>query len=183
MAVKRKKMESYNSSGKRGEANEKKQKKKEASPSPPTPPLRERDDGTPVRAIACLKMHHDMKRFEETDDCFILGFDPYKPVSLSQDDGVDISVVAEKGQVACRDYPHSRHLCIKFPFKTTSHEKHCELCYCYVCDITAPCKYWRTTEGHCHAENTTVWRDVRLGMRHSKRNSERSNGIPLSGRM
>jgi hypothetical protein len=29
-------------------------------------------------------------------------------------------------QVACRDYPHARYLCVKFPFKSTSHEKYCE---------------------------------------------------------
>lgn len=30
-------------------------------------------------------------------------------------------------QVACRDYPHSRHLCLKFPFNKTSHESHCDM--------------------------------------------------------
>lgn len=29
--------------------------------------------------------------------------------------------------MACRDYPHSRHLCLKFPFHTTPHESYCEL--------------------------------------------------------
>ena len=58
-------------------------------------------------------MVDDMKRFEETDDCFILEFDPYEPVPMSQqlpldlntppppdlDDAVDLFVVAQKGQV------------------------------------------------------------------------------------
>ena len=30
-------------------------------------------------------------------------------------------------QVACRDFPHSRHLCSNMPFGTTSHEKHCTM--------------------------------------------------------
>lgn len=29
-------------------------------------------------------------------------------------------------QIALRDYPHSRHLCLKFPFKTTPSESYCE---------------------------------------------------------
>ncbi|MED6139247.1 hypothetical protein PIB30_082045 [Stylosanthes scabra] len=173
MAVKRKKSASYKSTEKKAKTSEER-KMKEASPSPsPSPPPTPPEENE-VRAIACLKMLNDMQRFEESHDCFILGFDPYEPVSLSQCDDLDVSVVAEKGQVACRDYPHSRHQCIKFPFKTTSHEKHCELCYCYVCDVAAPCKYWRTHEGHCHAENTTVWKDVRQGMRQSKSKSKRS---------
>jgi hypothetical protein len=30
-------------------------------------------------------------------------------------------------QVACRDFPHSRHLCSNMPFGTTSHSKHCTM--------------------------------------------------------
>lgn len=29
-------------------------------------------------------------------------------------------------QIACRDYPHPRHLCAKFPFGSTPHERHCD---------------------------------------------------------
>ncbi|KAK7399929.1 hypothetical protein VNO78_11126 [Psophocarpus tetragonolobus] len=53
----------------------------------------------------------DMQRFEETEDCFILGFDPFDIVPLSFDPSTphhhadDLSLIAEKGQ-----------------------------CYCYVCD-------------------------------------------------
>ncbi|XP_056162936.1 RPM1 interacting protein 13-like [Syzygium oleosum] len=50
----------------------------------------------------------------------------------------DLVVIAEKGQVVCRDFLHSRHLCQKFPLATTPHERYCELCYCYVCDSAAP---------------------------------------------
>ncbi|PNX97351.1 hypothetical protein L195_g020579 [Trifolium pratense] len=64
------------------------------------------------------------------------------------------------GPVALRDYPHSRHLCIKFPFKTTARESYCDKCYCYVCDSAAPCKYW-TTGNHCSAESAGYWKDQR----------------------
>ncbi|KAE8712345.1 Nascent polypeptide-associated complex subunit alpha-like protein 2 [Hibiscus syriacus] len=185
-----------------------------------------------------------MKRVEETDDCFILDFNPFNPVDVAKlsavnDGDVDeeLSVVAERGQetdsfknrekfqiwhlipvhalmiletrircagfivsvilqydlqlhtlqlykkstgtpmkksntdlllkfleqpdlVACRDYPHSRHLCLQFPFDTTPHDKHCDLCYCYICDSAAPCECWTT---HFHAaEHVADWRSQRL---------------------
>ncbi|KAF8412808.1 hypothetical protein HHK36_000778 [Tetracentron sinense] len=96
----------------------------------------------------------DMKVVED-EDCFILDFDPFESIDLSKklnismdddNDASDLSVIAERGQVACRDYPHSRHLCVKFPFNRTSHESYCEQCYCYVCDSIAPCKYWTGSE-------------------------------------
>ncbi|GLT41552.1 hypothetical protein SLA2020_156060 [Shorea laevis] len=116
-------------------------------------------DGTPVRSIFCLKRRIDMERIDLTEDCFVLDFNPFDSfgtsnISGKSDSGYapDLSVIAEKGQVACRDYPHSRHLCLSFPFETTPHEKYCELCYCYVCDSAAPCKYWTVPNGtHCHA--------------------------------
>lgn len=134
----------------------------------------EDEDGTPVRPVFCLKRNTDLKHFEETEDCFILDFDPFESVGISKlsvsktldfADGAnnDISVIAEKGQVACRDYPHSRHLCVKFPFDTTSHEIYCELCYCYVCDLAAPCIFWTEPEpAHCHAaEHIGDWKSKR----------------------
>lgn len=68
-------------------------------------------DDSPIRAIACLKKIDDIKRFEETDDCFILGFDPTDTTpnkdsdvkvsskSLNKDADDDICVLAEKGKV------------------------------------------------------------------------------------
>ncbi|CAJ2641841.1 uncharacterized protein LOC123916629 [Trifolium pratense] len=130
---------------------------------------------TPIRAVVCLKRKEDVKRFEETEECFILDFDPFDDsIDLSKlslenknnndddDDGdsPDISIVAEKGQVACRDYPHARHLCGKFPFTTTPHESFCEKCYCYVCDSVAPCKYWSDSyDPHCNADSD--WEEER----------------------
>ncbi|KAL7230133.1 hypothetical protein ACSBR2_008628 [Camellia fascicularis] len=97
-------------------------------------PDREKDEGTPVRAIFCLKNNINMREIEEREDCFILDFDPddcfdLSKLSMSKDlyHNPDLSVLAEKGQVACRDYPHSRHLCFKNPFEKTPHESYCEL--------------------------------------------------------
>ncbi|XP_059669758.1 RPM1 interacting protein 13-like [Cornus florida] len=124
-------------------------------------------EGTPLRPIFCLKRKTDMKEFEEKEDCFILDFDPDDAIDIPKlavtrdfddSDSPDLSVVAEKGQIACRDYPHSRHVCVKFPFEKTPHESYCELCYCYVCDLAAPCKCWLGPRGHCHAIDNEGWK-------------------------
>ncbi|CAL0305376.1 unnamed protein product [Lupinus luteus] len=121
-----------------------------------------------ISNIACLKRKEDMKRFEETNDCFILDFDPFESLEVSKlylndnDVDADISVVAEKGSVPCRDYPHSRHLCINFPFSTTPHESFCEMCFCYICDLAAPCKYWtQPLDPHCNADSSDYWNEQR----------------------
>ncbi|KAF9667247.1 hypothetical protein SADUNF_Sadunf15G0002600 [Salix dunnii] len=138
-----------------------------SSPSP---------DGTPIRPIFCLKKTNmeNIREFDEIEDCFILDFDPSDSLhristlsvsSFTDDDGGggDLFVVAEKGQVACRDYPHSRHLCIKYPFDKTPHESYCKLCYCYVCDCAAPCNDWKDSKSaHCNAsEKDGDWKEQR----------------------
>ncbi|XP_043719086.1 uncharacterized protein LOC122667007 [Telopea speciosissima] len=96
-------------------------------------------------------------RVDLDDDCTILESDPDNSVAAVNDsvDGSDeLLIVGEKGQLACRDYPHPRHLCAKFPFSSTPHDKYCDLCHCYVCDSPAPCSYWGTgvcTTDHCHS--------------------------------
>ncbi|KDP30900.1 hypothetical protein JCGZ_15512 [Jatropha curcas] len=122
---------------------------------------------SPLRPIFCLKRKVDMKPFDEIYDCFILDFDPGEPLhsisnlSLSTDD--ELSIVAERGQVACRDYPHPRHLCLKYPFEKTPHENYCHLCYCYACDTVAPCLYWTDPKSaHCNAtEQIDAWKSER----------------------
>ncbi|KAF2580621.1 hypothetical protein F2Q68_00001064, partial [Brassica cretica] len=74
----------------------------------------------------------DMKRIEETEDCFILDFDPFdsfdfKKLSVSSGGDKDLDIIHETGQVACRDYPHPRHLCLTFPFGSTPNATHCHL--------------------------------------------------------
>uniref|UniRef100_A0A2N9F925 DEAD-box RNA helicase Q domain-containing protein n=1 Tax=Fagus sylvatica TaxID=28930 RepID=A0A2N9F925_FAGSY len=99
---------------------------------PSSSPFSGEEDESPIKTpIFCVKRDADIKRIEEIEDCFILDFDPFDSIDLSKlsitDAHSELSVVAEKGQVACRDYPHSRHLCLKFPFETTPHENYCKL--------------------------------------------------------
>lgn len=78
--------------------------------------------------VLCVRIS-DVKRFEKTEDCFILEFDPCKPIEISDDDpddDDDVTIVAEKDQIASRHYPHARHLCPQCPFATTQHQKHCK---------------------------------------------------------
>ncbi|CAN1131406.1 RPM1 interacting protein 13 [Linum perenne] len=111
---------------------------------------------------------------EEDDECLILDGDPYKngkPATENSAGDEELLVVGETGQVACRDYPHSRHLCIKFPFNTALHFEHCDMCHCYVCDSPAPCKYWGTgfqSKDHCHATDAREWQTKRAYFRRAK---------------
>ncbi|CAM0953764.1 unnamed protein product [Alopecurus aequalis] len=122
---------------------------------------------------------------DDDDDCVILDCDPHSAVAVkgekecgAADSGSDeeLRIVAEKGQVACRDFPHSRHLCSNMPFGTTSHEKHCTMCYCFVCDAPAPCTYWGkalSVDDHCHAtDKETKWKALREAFR--------SKNLPVS---
>ncbi|XP_043703484.1 uncharacterized protein LOC122653644 [Telopea speciosissima] len=102
---------------------------------------------------------------DSDDDCTILDGDPDNPVAVvnySADEADELLIVSEKGQLACRDYPHPRHLCAKFPFSSTPHDKYCDVCHCYVCDSRAPCIYWGTgvsTTDHCHStDKEEIWR-------------------------
>ncbi|KAI3782930.1 hypothetical protein L2E82_12989 [Cichorium intybus] len=119
------------------------------------------------------------------DDCVVLDHDPDKPMEVrndtsiaraeneDDDDSDDLLVVSETGQVACRDYPHPRHLCIKFPFSSTPNESHCDQCYCYVCDSLAPCLYWgngSVTIDHCHAtEKIEFWKLERQNLKNKNK--------------
>ncbi|TXG48496.1 hypothetical protein EZV62_024371 [Acer yangbiense] len=118
------------------------------------------------------------------DDCFVLDFDPYNDTINLHDpqntthvhdghgdnDKEDICIIADKvtlqENVACRDYPHPRNLCYKFPFDTTLHSDYCEQCYCYVCETVAPCDFWSSVDGceesHCNAsEDKCYWTNQR----------------------
>ncbi|KAE8766677.1 hypothetical protein D1007_62081 [Hordeum vulgare] len=98
---------------------------------------------------------------DDDDDCVILDGDPEKPLVVVKEekpgkDGAEeeLQVVSEKGEVACRDFPHPRYLCARLPFGTVSHANHCTMCHCYVCDSRAPCPRWgkgTLPTDHCHA--------------------------------
>ncbi|KAG2240123.1 hypothetical protein HID58_040909 [Brassica napus] len=107
---------------------------------------------------------------EEDDDCVVLDGDPYKTKekettfhTCETDD--DILVLGQKGEIACRDFPHPRHACAKYPFKSTSHDQYCDMCHCYVCDIRAPCPHWCIgipAYDHCHAnDKDQIWKNQR----------------------
>ncbi|KAL8551123.1 hypothetical protein ACS0TY_000267 [Phlomoides rotata] len=144
----------------------------DSSPSP-------KSKVTPIRSTFCLRNRDDIQKYEEEEDCFILEFDPYNDIDIKSTSGkgddVDLHVVAEKGQVACRDYPHPRNTCVKYPFEKTSHDRHCELCFCYVCDSSAPCKMWTGGGGHCHAFNNEAWNVQRRSCR--EKNPSQSNNV------
>ncbi|KAM0949380.1 hypothetical protein DsansV1_C05g0051821 [Dioscorea sansibarensis] len=117
------------------------------------------------------------------DDCLVLDSGPDKLVSVTNekadgDESEELLVIGETGQVACRDYPHSRHLCARFPFSTTSHERHCSLCHCYVCDSPAPCEYWGNgllSGDHCHSTDKEArWKDERKSFKQRSTQNQNS---------
>ncbi|KAL6642647.1 hypothetical protein ACP70R_020828 [Stipagrostis hirtigluma subsp. patula] len=76
------------------------------------------------------------------DDCQILAGDPLAAAEVAPAapaGNEDITVVAERGKVACRDYPHPRSACAKNPFSSTPHERHCDklflLCVRHCCPM------------------------------------------------
>ncbi|KAK7245293.1 hypothetical protein RIF29_40132 [Crotalaria pallida] len=109
---------------------------------------------------------------EDEDDCVVLDGDPEKNVNSvekAQAESDEMLVVGEKGQIACRDFPHARHLCSNFPFSSTPHQRHCDKCHCYVCDSLAPCLMWGTglsTADHCHAtDKSQMWKTLRKNLK------------------
>ena len=79
-----------------------------------------------------------------------------------RDDGIEVLAVNGNGSF---NLPHSRSDCTKHKFnsaeadqyhsstcslKDLANAKHCDKCYCYVCDdLASKCIEWRT---HCHGE-------------------------------
>ncbi|VFQ68292.1 unnamed protein product [Cuscuta campestris] len=113
--------------------------------------------------------------YSDDSDCVVLEEDPAESVKPSHGkrsyDSDDLIIVSEKGPVACRDYPHPRHLCVKFPFASTPHKNHCDRCHCYVCDSLAPCGFWGngiSRKNHCHAnDKDKLWKARRISTKGS----------------
>ncbi|KAL3850016.1 hypothetical protein ACJIZ3_011898 [Penstemon smallii] len=122
----------------------------------------------------------------DDDDCVVLDGNPDKVAFVGNgrtddvDDSDDLVIVGEKGEVACRDFPHSRHLCAKFLFASTPHNVHCSQCHCYVCDSLAPCTLWGTGTSsidHCHAtDKEEYWRAERK----STKKGDKPMPVPLT---
>jgi len=65
------------------------------------------------------------------------------------------------GQEILRDIAHPRHECATHKFdKNAVHlqMKHCANCWCYVCDLKAPCAHWAQ---HCGAYPCYKWDEAR----------------------
>ncbi|CBI37208.3 unnamed protein product, partial [Vitis vinifera] len=140
-------------------------------------PTDDSDDVVVVREVNPKQKSKSSKSTakDDDDDCVVLDGDPDNPVPTvddSENGSDDLLVVGEKGQIACRDYPHSRDQCAKFPFNSTTHDRHCDQCHCYVCDSLAPCGHWGTGMNivdHCHATNKDeFWVDQRKSFRLGK---------------
>ncbi|XP_010433179.1 PREDICTED: uncharacterized protein LOC104774205 [Camelina sativa] len=111
----------------------------------------------------------------DDDDCVILDCDPTAKENVVDTCGTgtdEVLVVGQKGEIACRDFPHPRHACAKYPFNSTLHEQFCEMCHCYVCDTRAPCTYWLSSLSildHCHAnDKDQMWNNQRESLRTGK---------------
>ncbi|PKA57910.1 hypothetical protein AXF42_Ash012449 [Apostasia shenzhenica] len=113
---------------------------------------------------------------DEDGDCLIIDGKSENVAASTEyaEIGVDVPdemlIVGEKGQFACRDYPHPRYLCATFLFSMTPHEKYCDMCHCYVCDCPAPCIYWRN---HCNSTHKDLkWRVERQLFKRKKIESQ-----------
>ena len=66
------------------------------------------------------------------------------------------------GQEILRDIAHPRHECATHKFYKGNHERlntqHCANCWCYVCDVKAPCAAWSR---HCSAYPCFKWNEER----------------------
>ncbi|KAG7545820.1 hypothetical protein ISN44_As12g012510 [Arabidopsis suecica] len=117
------------------------------------------DEKKPIKSTDLLN--------EDDDDCVILDCDPTAKETAIETCGTDeVLVVGQKGEIACRDFPHPRHACAKYPFKSTLHQTFCEMCHCYVCDTRAPCPFWFSggisNIDHCHAnDKEKTWKNQR----------------------
>ncbi|PKA53120.1 hypothetical protein AXF42_Ash019028 [Apostasia shenzhenica] len=115
--------------------------------------MEEEDEKGKVVKIASWRARGKEK---EDDDCYeIEAINFARKLSVSSSGGGgddDVAIVAKKGEVevALRDFSHPRHLCGNYPFGGTPHEKYCKKCFCYKCEIAAPCSLWWGTDGHCH---------------------------------
>ncbi|RVW53740.1 hypothetical protein CK203_069018 [Vitis vinifera] len=115
--------------------------------------------------LACLNYHMERGWVVKTWACFGSWL-----LHVTKLGGADPACKIK--EIACRDYPHSRDQCAKFPFNSTTHDRHCDQCHCYVCDSLAPCGHWGTGMNivdHCHATNKDeFWVNQRKSFRLGK---------------
>ena len=71
---------------------------------------------------------------------------------------------------------HPRPLCATHKFETQAgRAKHCDMCYCYVCDIkAADCKSWSKGAKHCNAhEGERKWVEMRASAIRARKETAR----------
>lgn len=104
--------------------------------------------------------------------------------SSKQDLSQPVEIEPSRADIACVgtreivralvDYPHFRFSCGVEPFKRQRIQKklkHCERCFCYVCDI--PAKDCSTWNDHCRAVDTMdKWRSAREKKLENRRRTE-----------
>lgn len=95
------------------------------------------------------------------------------PTELGDDDDV---IVALSSGSAIECMPHARSDCVVHRFRAPvpgvcnecDNAKVCPQCYCYVCDVPAPCKQWRSGD-HCDAIHTNPrWQKEREAHKQAK---------------
>ncbi|CAH8354625.1 unnamed protein product [Eruca vesicaria subsp. sativa] len=90
---------------------------------------------------------------DDDDDCVILDCDPDKTGAAVEskaddDDNDEVLVVGQKGEIACRDFPHPRHSCAKYSFNSTAHESYCDMEYCPPNQLMPQCLRLRVSSGY-----------------------------------
>ncbi|XP_006651023.1 uncharacterized protein LOC102704601 [Oryza brachyantha] len=123
----------------------------------------------------------------DDDNCVVLDGDPDKAVVVvneerpGQADPEELQIISEKGELACRDFPHPRHLCVSMLFRTNSRAEYCAMCHCYVCDSPAPCAFWGSgtkPTDHCNAtDKDAKWNKMRQSFRHKNMPASKRKGI------
>ncbi|VFQ75184.1 unnamed protein product [Cuscuta campestris] len=69
-----------------------------SSSSSSSPASEDEPQGTPLRAVFCLKKREQLREFDDKEECFILDFDPFDSKrSVSDYQDPEMAVVAEKG--------------------------------------------------------------------------------------
>ena len=85
---------------------------------------------------------------------------------------------------ALNDYPHARHLCQSLPLdKDHPHRASCPMCYCFVCEVPAPCDEWgdgaAPDADHCRAvDGIPRWVNARDARRRAR---NAANGVRAAG--
>jgi superfamily II DNA or RNA helicase len=64
------------------------------------------------------------------------------PIDSDSDD--ELVCMGHTGELALQDFPHARENCVAIQFARGLEQKHCILCYCFVCDgLAADCEQWQ----------------------------------------